>query len=362
MMKTGPPSELILFVTSRCHLRCRHCFNWENLQRNRDLSKEEIEALAKSIPALKTLDISGGEPFLRNDLVDICRVFAHNCRIDMIDIPTSGTLVDTTLASVKELLKIKPSFNLSIGISIDGMEAYHDSNRGVPGTFSKAVECGTELLKLKEKSKKLSVNILTTLVRGNKEELLALKRFVAEHLPGIDNLSWGIARGEMREGNLGLVSPDDLACIDGEYIAFAVRNKKARQRAVAGRFYELRREAFLKNTQPVPCVAGNRIAVVYDDGSVAPCELLPPVGNLRDAPFEKIWNSRQMTEARAGIASGKCACTHECFLAPSFDEFLLHSPMTIVRLNGIYGLYQILYAKCGLGTMARAARKIAGRS
>jgi MoaA/NifB/PqqE/SkfB family radical SAM enzyme len=360
-MKVRPPSELILFVTSQCNLRCRHCFNWRNLQRRKDLSIEEIESLAKSLPALKTLDMSGGEPFLRKDLTDICRAFARNCRIDLIDIPTSGTLVDTTVRTVEEILKIKPSFNLSIGISIDGMEGYHDSNRGVPGTFSKAVECCSGLLELKKKSGRLSVNILTTLMQGNKEELLSLKKFIAEHLPGIDSLSWGIARGETREGDLGLVSADDLSCVDREYFAFNFPRKNAPRRAAISKLYELRREAFLKNTQPVPCVAGNGIAVVYDDGGVAPCELLPQVGNLRDAPFEMIWHSREMRQAREGIASGKCACTHECFLAPSYESFLLKRPLTLIRLEGIHGLFHLLYVKCNLGMMARAARKIAGR-
>jgi len=306
--------------------------------------------------------MSGGEPFLRTDLADICRIFARNCRIDLIDIPTSGTLVDRTVRTVEEILKIKPSFNLSIGISLDGMEAYHDKNRGVPGTFSRAVECCSRLLELKKKSRQLTVNILTTLVQDNKEELLSLKKFMAKRLPGVDSLSWGIARGEIREGSLGLVSSEDLTCIDQEYFAFNFPQKKAPRQAISSKLYELRREAFLKNTQPVPCVAGNRIAVVYDDGGVAPCELLPQVGNLRDAPFGMLWQSEQMRKAREGIAAGKCACTHECFLAPSLETFLLSRPLELIRLEGIHGLSHLLYTKCGLGKMVKAARKIAGRS
>lgn len=353
------PSELIFFVTARCHLRCKHCFNWNNLQRKQDLSLAEIESLAKSLPQLRTLSISGGEPFLRKDIVDICRIFAQQCRIQFIDIPTSGTLIDTTVTDIEEILKIEPSFKLAIGISIDGMESYHDSNRGISGTFSKAMECCTKLLELKKRSKRLSVNILTTLVQNNKEELIALKKFVADKFPGVDDLSCVIARGDLREGNLGLVSPDDLACMDKELLDFNFRHKKARERAVTSSFYELRREAFLKHVQPVPCIAGNGIAVVYDDGSVAPCEMLPPVGNLRNAPFDVIWNSSQMMETRAGIASGNCACTHECFLSPSYVTYLLEHPISLIQLEGMYGLYHFVYAKCGLNVLAKAAKKIA---
>ena len=359
MNKVILPSELIFFVTSRCHLRCKHCFNWNALQRNNDLSLEEIEKLAKSLPKLKTLSISGGEPFLRKDLVEICRIFAKHCRISLIDIPTAGTLVDTTIAAVEEILKIEPSFNLSIGVSIDGMESYHDSNRGVPGTFAKAVECCIGLLELKNKYKRLSVNILTTLVQDNRAELLALKEFVAEKLPGVDDLSCVIARGDVKEESLGLVSPEDLECIDREFFEFNSHRKNAQHRVISNRLAELRREAFLNKVQPVPCIAGHGIAVVYDDGGVAPCELLPTVSNLRSAPFEAIWNSEQMREARSVITSKKCVCTHECFLGPSYMAYLMERPLTYIRLAGVHGVHSMLYEKCGIGVVTRKVRKIA---
>jgi MoaA/NifB/PqqE/SkfB family radical SAM enzyme len=322
----------------------------------------EIESLAMSLPTLRTLMLSGGEPFVRKDLVDICRAFIKHCKICTLVIPTSGTLIETTVKTVEDILNIDPSFRLVIGISMDGMEEYHDSNRGVPGTFSKAVECCAKLIDLKKKYKNLVVNILTTLVHDNKEELLALKKMLAVKLPGIDVLCWGIARGEIKDGNLGVVSTDDVDCIDREFLEFNFHGRRASLLAIISKFYEFRREAFVKNIQPIPCVAGKRIAVVYDDGGVAPCELLPQVGNIRDASFEMIWQSDQMNEAREKIASGKCACTHECFLAPSYyDAFLPERPLAAIKLGGIDGLFRIVYEKCRFDLMTRFARKFMGR-
>ena len=322
------------------------------------MTLKEIESLAKSLPKLRTLSISGGEPFLRKDIVDICRIFAQHCQIKFIDLPTSGTLIDATVTAIEEILKIEPAFKLAIGISIDGMQSYHDSNRGVSGTFSKAIECCTKVLELKKKSKRLSVNILTTLVQNNKEDLISLTRYIGEKFPEIDDLSCVIARGDIKEVGLGLVSPDDLDCMDNRLLEFNFHNKKARERAVTSRFYELRREAYFKHVQPIPCIAGKGIAVVYDNGGVAPCELLPPAGNLRDAPFDEIWNSPRMIEARTEIGSGKCSCTHECFLSPSFATYLLEQPMTLVKLEGMYGLYHFLFAKFGLNLLVRSIKKI----
>jgi MoaA/NifB/PqqE/SkfB family radical SAM enzyme len=361
MLNPKLPSELIFFVTSSCPLRCKHCFNWRNLQRNKDLSLAEIEMLASSLPNLNILSVSGGEPFLRKDIGEICRIFATHCNLTLIDIPTSGTLVDTTLSAVEEILRLEPPFNLTIGVSLDGMESYHDSNRGVPGTFAKAVECCKGLLELKKKYKRLSVNILTTLVYGNKEELLVLKEFVAEKLPDVDALSCGIARGDVKEGNLGLVSPKDLTIMDREILEFNKHRSSSQHQAITSKIYELRQEAFLRNVQPVPCVAGRDIAVVYDDGGVAPCELLPPVGNLREAPFSVIWGSGPMREARAAITAGDCACTHECFLGPSYVSYLLDRPLSLVKVEGLYGFFHLLYAKWGLGRIAGVVKKLAVR-
>lgn len=351
------PAELIFFVTSHCNLRCRHCFNWQNLQRGRDLDLQEIEALARSLPTLKNLMLSGGEPFLRKDLAEICRLFVRHGRIGTIDIPTSGTLVEQTLGTVEEILRIEPAFNLLIGISLDGLEEFHDRNRGAPGAFAKAVDCCRRLLKLKRSSPRLKINVLTTLTEDNREELLALKDFVARTLPEIDNLYWGVARGDTREEVKEPIRSEAIEEIDREFMAFDEQKKGGKANVLVRQFYALRLKAFSEQRQPLPCVAASRIAVVYDDGSVAPCELLPTVGNIRDTSFEELWRSSGMREARKTIAAGGCSCTHECFLFPSFEAFLLERPLTLVRLAGTDGIIKLLSAKCRLDVLAFRVRK-----
>ena len=361
-MRDNPrlPAELIFFVTSHCHLRCKHCFNWQNLQRSSDLSLAEIVGLARSVPTLKNLMLSGGEPFLRQDIVEICQAFARYCRLDMIDIPTSGALVDKTLSDVERILGVISPATLSIGISLDGMKGYHDDNRGVPGTFDKAIECCDRLLELKSRTRRLKVNILTTLASDNREELLALESFVAERFPQLDNLYWGVVRGDSRDCAAAGVQVDDLASVDERYLAHDAHRKGSEQPLIS-RFYELRRLALEKNRQPVPCVAANRIAVVYDDGSVAPCEMLPTVGSLKEETFDQIWSGAPMRQARESIAAGNCSCTHECFLFPSFEAFLLERPMTLIRLAGYNGLIHWLAAKSRLGTVRWHLKRLLNR-
>jgi MoaA/NifB/PqqE/SkfB family radical SAM enzyme len=324
------------------------------------LSLAEIVDLARSVPTLKNLMISGGEPFLRQDIVEICQSFARHCRLDMIDIPTSGTLVDKTLSDVERILRAISPATLSIGISLDGMKDYHDDNRGVPGTFDKAVECCERLLELKRRTRRLRVNILTTLASDNREEILALETFVAERFPQLDNLYWGVVRGESRDLDVSGVEAEDLASVDERFLAHDTC-RKGKEQPLVSRFYELRRLALEKNRQPVPCVAASRIAVVYDDGSVAPCEMLPTVGSLKEDSFDRIWSGEEMRQARKAIAAGNCSCTHECFLSPSFEAFLLERPMTLVRLAGCRGLMQWFAAKCNLSAVRWHLKRLLNR-
>ena len=61
------PRHLILFVTSRCNLKCKQCFYWEDMDLNQgkfDIKIEEVEALANSntLQKLMWVQIGGGEP------------------------------------------------------------------------------------------------------------------------------------------------------------------------------------------------------------------------------------------------------------------------------------------------------------
>src|SRR3989344_1433723 len=71
------PQSMIVFVTSRCNARCGFCFFWREIEEKQkfELTLEEYEKIAKNYGDLIQLSLTGGEPFLRNDLYDIMKVF-----------------------------------------------------------------------------------------------------------------------------------------------------------------------------------------------------------------------------------------------------------------------------------------------
>ncbi|MDR4508964.1 MAG: radical SAM protein [Candidatus Brocadiaceae bacterium] len=354
------PEDLIVFITSQCQLRCKHCFYWKSLEEKRSLPLLEVESLSKSLPKLRRLSLSGGEPFLRRDLVELCRYFLENCQLDLLEIPTSGT-VESIPMTVEKIAAIRPYVQLSISISLDGLAEYHDMNRGKQGTFSKAVECCRALLKLKEKIKNLKVNIITTVTKDNTDELLSLLSFIERELPFIDNLFWGVLRGNLKDEAPDVPSVHELEQIDKQFMAFKVTGKDASAHAFERAFYGKRLEALKENRQPVPCVAGNSIAVVYEDGAVAPCELLPPVGKIREKSFDTIWNGEEMTAVRKRIRANSCACAHGCFLGPSYREYLQKKPLALFRVLGIRGVINRVIEVSNLGCFAKAVRMVFSR-
>ncbi|HEY4482331.1 MAG TPA: radical SAM protein, partial [Candidatus Brocadiaceae bacterium] len=86
------PVTLTIFVTSRCNAFCNHCFYWKELNNGKDdISISNLEKLANNLNGLRQILLTGGEPFLRNELAEISKIF-HRKGVRAITIPTNGLL------------------------------------------------------------------------------------------------------------------------------------------------------------------------------------------------------------------------------------------------------------------------------
>ena len=130
------PTDASIILTYRCPMRCKMCNIWKNPTDK----KEEIQAAdLKSLPRLKFINLTGGEPFIREDLAEIVEeCYKHT---DRIVISTSGWFDDRVIALAQRFP------NIGIRISIEGLQAKNDELRGREGGFEKGYRT---LLKLKE--------------------------------------------------------------------------------------------------------------------------------------------------------------------------------------------------------------------
>jgi 12,18-didecarboxysiroheme deacetylase len=135
-------------MTRRCNLRCVHCYAKALDESGRDaISTEQGKALLDDLAAYgaPVALFSGGEPLLREDLVELAKHAVSKGMRAVIS--TNGTLI--TKQKARELKEVGLSY---VGISLDGGEAVHDKFRATPGSFGKALEgianCQAEGLKV----------------------------------------------------------------------------------------------------------------------------------------------------------------------------------------------------------------------
>ena len=167
------PVILIFFVTSRCNLRCSHCFFWQEINNAVDdeLSIHEIRKISRSLEHPLFLSLTGGEPFLRKDMVEIISAFHEGCGIRDVGITTNGTLEKTIIETVASVFDEKLVSNLSIQVSLDGLGATHDGIRGVKGAFDKAFSTVKELRRIQKTYPRLNVKTCLSVEKQNISEL-----------------------------------------------------------------------------------------------------------------------------------------------------------------------------------------------
>jgi Fe-coproporphyrin III synthase len=331
--KRGPPLHLTLFVTGRCNARCRHCFHWREVAAGvAGPSLEQVQALADSAAQLGPLlwvSFGGGEPFLRRDLADLARAFGrHGLR--HLAIPTNGLVEERQHDVVAQILAENPDLYLSVGVSFDGPPAIHDSIRQVPGGHARSCDSvralrrqADELCDAHQGAGRLGVGLLMTITSENQHVISAhLEELVDELAP--DNVTLNLARGTAMETHLLDVDPARYAELVATkrrlmdagklpYFDFPMaRLAVARDRLM---YEHVERFARGDRSKHLPCTAGSLSAVIFENGSVQPCEILGrEIGNLNDHAWDlgRLWNAPAAESLRREIADTRCACTWEC--------------------------------------------------
>lgn len=322
------PSFLILFINSACNQKCEHCFYWRNLNRKDDLSQEELFALSNSIGRVETLNLSGGEPFLRPDFSDVCRQFARNNKVRQIYVPTNAYFTELVLKQTEETLRERELEYFVIEMSLEGQGEFHDRFRGSPGAFEKAIHTYDALARLQNCDPRLRIHSVSTATANNLEEIAKLTVYLHERCPQMDHHNLAMIRGDRKNA---LLQGPSIAQYNRLY-AFIRQLWSTREVGRYGSIVEpmlqwAKTRTVNEQRQVIPCRAGALNAVVYANGDVSLCESLPPLGNLRQNSFPSIWNSSEAQAVRKSIRTKECYCTNEIFLWPS----IVFQPRQLLR-------------------------------
>ncbi|TAL24974.1 MAG: radical SAM protein [Nitrospirae bacterium] len=342
------PIHLTFFVTKRCNSKCPFCFYLKStppippLTRgggggvSDELTLDEIQKISKSLGSLLWLAFSGGEIFLRDDLVEISRIFYKNNKPSIMLFPTNGLLPELIKERTEQILKNSPKSIIVVKLSIDGLYGLHDEIRNTQGSFGKTLETYHLLENLIDKYPNFELGINTVFCSKNQDRMDEIIDF-AGSLKKIKTHTISLIRGNIpdesyKDVDIGkyFLAIEKLEKNLRDKKAPTYRFKGARIKAAQDILQRrLIHQTLLEQKRLIPCYAGRLNLVLTENGDVFPCEILTDsFGNVKnyDYDMERIIQSEKARRIIDSIRKRQCFCTHECYFMTNilFNPKLYH--------------------------------------
>jgi len=305
--------HLILHVTNHCNFRCSHCFVDFETQK-KDMTFFDYQEISKNINNLFWLDIGGGEPFLRKDLYKIVNLFKKK----ILSIPTNGWLIDNIIDQLQNF--DKKNCEVVINLSLDGLEKTHNIVRKNKDSWEKVWNAYEKLKKVDN----IKTRFITVIHEDNYEEIIPLMKLIQSRKADFHSVI--LLRGTTLDPHIKLPSIEKLNKLAGEMFEILDKYKYGQNRISAYFLKNYHRylwktsiDTIKKSTQVIPCLAGQSHMVIWGDGNISSCEMLPSFGNIKDKKISNLINSPEHKEQIRGIKNKECHCTHNCALITSIS-------------------------------------------
>jgi MoaA/NifB/PqqE/SkfB family radical SAM enzyme len=309
-----------------------------------EMSPPEVARVFAKLGRLDVVRITGGEPFLREDLLDVAEAVARASRPRVLHITTNGSFPDRIVDFVE---RFPAARRLAFMVSFDGHREEHDASRGKQVTYDTAMESVRRLAALRDRVG-LDVSVNHTVISpvsladsGRlRADLAPLGVDVQSVLAYAESSMYAIKlRGKRAEHLIvpegyplhpRLAGADVVGFVEGELERTSAMKSPARR--LAKRYYLRGLLARLRGTpSPTPrprCVALRSHVRLLPDGSVPVCQFnTEVVGNLAKQPMDDVWNGPKAKASRAWV--DKCpGCWAECEVMPSAvytGDVLLHA-------------------------------------
>lgn len=307
------PLNLTVSITYRCNARCKTCNVYQ--KKVSEFALEEFEKTFQSIgPGLYWLTVSGGEPFLRKDIVDICRSIYENCKPRIINIATNGILSELISERVEQIVQNSPDSEIIINLSIDEIGTKHDEIRNVNDNYTKTIETFKKLKKLNYSN--LTIGIHTVISRYNVHNFFEIYEELNRLNP--DSYITEIAEERVELGTIGQKIAPSAEEYSKAINFLSERIKEQHYNGISSitqafrlQYYDLVKKVLREKRQILPCYAGFISAQIAPDGQVwACCTKAESLGNLRqvDYDFKKVWFSEEAQKIRKPIREKQCFC------------------------------------------------------
>ncbi len=260
---TGRPTSLTLEITKRCNATCDFCPYWE---------ADEVEECKDYTPAIRYFQplhtsITGGEPFLRKDLVDIVRQVKGVPGFRYIGLYTNGWLL--TEQKIEELTQAGVN---QIQISMNYPDERQDVERGIPGLFKKL----STFLPAMTKKGYDNISIGTFLCAENLDCVAELAEQVAK---------WGLKHSfnsysRLKNDNATHVLTPEQIQKARTAIEDLITVKHTHRNSLTSDQYLRTIPTFFEDTQRPGCTAGDKFLYIDQQGWVKQCPEMPAIAHI----------------------------------------------------------------------------------
>lgn len=295
------PTSAIIAITLNCNSRCIMCDIWKNKIPN-ELPSEYYKKLPSS---LLDINITGGEPFLRQDIVEIIRNMKAAAPHARFIMNTNGFMPHMVKKHMPEILKIDPNF--AFRVSIDGIGKAHDAIRRIPGGYKKILES----LRIAKELGTRDLGIAFTLIDQNVEELPKVQK-LADDL-GVEFsmtvatssvIYFGTGKDHLRPKN-----PERLEH-NLEQAARAHLSRMSPKELMRGWFLKRLLHFVQTGKRALVCDAGTGFFYMDSLGNVYTCHLKPwKMGNIKEQSMEAILSNQTYAKRVASCDACWMVCT-----------------------------------------------------
>jgi len=328
------PLRIALMVTHRCNLRCAMCMIVERDAefRDKDLTTPELKLIISRIPSRTLITFTGGEPFVRRDILDLLAYASENHRVNLI---TNGVLFqEEKIAGVvslapKNLFQKGP---ILIGVSIQGIGQTHDEIVGIKGSFEKA---RAHVLQFQEEKKRQGkklplLDIKSVITDENVGQMNELVDFAQEvgtdfctfQIVNTQDSSYGIT-DVTEDAYLTPPAPVRFSNIETLEQQLALIEKRRQEVPFEIRFNPIlppgeivRRYKNAIDINNYGCFVPWTTAHVGPSGNLFPCYSIN-CGNLLEKTFDEAWNGQVFRDFRKRLRDSKIfpGCEGCCFIS-----------------------------------------------
>lgn len=313
MNKEAALHDVYLKLTERCNLDCLMCDIPRRKLRKKEMSTTEIKRLIDEIFKLrgKIILATGGEPTIRNDLVELIR-YARNKNL-LFRINTNGSLITKSYAQ-----KLSKAGLFRAAVSLQGPKEIDAKIRG-KGVFNKTIRAikylqdyGIDNIAIVVAVIKQNYNYLTDLVEIAKKLGIRHMRFQ----PYMEEIVF------FKDKTVPMLKKEDILRLDSEIDRLIKTAKQYNITVGKEDFLRKMPQYFLKTLKIIPdsnCLVPFNSCTIKSNGDLYPCEGMSSsaykkIGNITERPLSKLWISNEFNQIRDKVRKGRCpGCLLACY-------------------------------------------------